>query len=343
MDRFSTERLDRGLAAFQSRNYELAIAELYEMSLADNDVALTHVAEAMMRLKTNRDFKKIERIRIMAANLGNTLACIRLAEDYYDGMHFKEAEHYYLKAAEKGSNLAYRRLGSIHLNTFHSYFERAGRFKKAAEHGSAQAMFEYACLIELNIIEPTYTHYPSNPFKNWLSKGKARNEEAKYWYLQAAFAGNTYVIGNLMGIPRLRAGKPIMQDIMMMKDSIEKGVAQEDLFCLSVKGYFVLRSNQISGSILKDSDKIEAFELLRKAANKGNYHAMDTIADIYYRGNGVPKNLERALAWSLNAINSNPDFSPDIEGGGMLLCDIEEQLQLDVCNLIKQNPKKFCL
>lgn len=343
VDKFVAERLDRGLAAFQSRNYELAIEELYDMSLVDNEIALTHVAEAMKRLKTNRDFKKIERIRIMAANLGNTLACLRLAEDYYDGQQFKEAEHYYLKAAEKGSNLAYKRLGSIYLNTSGSNFDRAGRFKRAAEHGSAQAMFEYARLIELNVIDPIYTHYTSNPFKNWLSKGKARNEEAKNWYLQAAFAGNVNVIGNLMGAPMLRAGKPIMKDIVTMKDLIEKGVVHDDLLCLSVKGYFLLNTDQILGSRLTDSDKDEAFKLLRKAATNGNYHAMGTISEIYYMGNDVPKSLERALAWSLNAINSNPDFSPAIEGGGFLLCDLKEQLPLDVCRMIKQNPMKFCL
>lgn len=344
MDRFAAERLDRGLAAFKYRNYELAIEELYDMSLADNEIALTHVAEAMTRLKANRDFKKIERLRIMAANLGSTLACLRLAEDYYDGgMQFKEAEHYFKKAAEKSSNLAYRRLAEVYLNTSGSDFERAGRFKAAANHGSARAMFEYARMIELNEVDPTYLHHPSNPFKNWFSKGNARKEEAKGWYLKAALAGNIDVIEKIMDVPRMRGGKPIMQDIVMMKDFIEKGVVQEDLFCLSVKGYFLLESDRMPFVTPKDSDKLEAFELLRKAANKGNHHAMDTVAEIYYRGKIVPKNIERALAWSLNATNSDPEFSPEIEGGGLLLCDLEEQIQLDVCKSIKQNPKKFCL
>lgn len=342
MDEFASERLHRGLAEFASRNYEQALEELFDMSLADNDIALAYVAEAMKRLKVNRDCKKIERLRIMAANLGNTLACLRLAEDYYDGgMQMKKAERYFQKAAEKGSNLAYRRLGEVHLNTG-SDFERARRFKQAANHGSANAMFEYARLIEFNKVDPRYAHHP-HPVKNWFKKGNARKEEAKDWYLKAAFAGNIDVIEKIMGVPRVRGGKPIMQDIVMMKDSIDKGAAQEDLFCLSVKGYFLLKSDRMPFVTPKYSDYIEAFELLRKAANKGNFHAMDTIAEMYYEGRHVPKNLERALAWSLNAINSAPDFSPEIEGGGLLLCDLEDKIQLDVCTSIKQNPKKFCL
>ncbi len=68
-----SNRLSRGRAAFEAREYDRVIDDLHDFSFADNAFALELLSEAMLRSKGKRDRDRILRIQIMAANLGSRL------------------------------------------------------------------------------------------------------------------------------------------------------------------------------------------------------------------------------------------------------------------------------
>lgn len=335
-------RLSRGRAAFVERKYDIVIDELHDFSLADNAHALELLSEAMLRSKGKRDRERILRIQIMAANLGSRLACLRVAGEYslsQEGV--RKAEEYFLKAAQLGSNLAYRCLGEETYTTGDTY-SQAQRFKSAAEHGNAKAMFEYGRMIELGIAEPNYVRYPSNPIKGWIQKDWARRKDARDWYIDAALAGCREVVGHMMEMPVLIPGKQVMRDIQSWRSSIEDAAKSDNVLALSVKGFALMYSGKLSGSVYSEANLREGFSFLLRAAHKGNYYAMGEVGRLYYKGWTVEKSCERALAWSIYAMQCEAKYAPPIEELDLLLVDVEEQIPLELCAAIKRDPLPFC-
>lgn len=335
-------RLSRCRAAFAARDYDIVIDELQDFSLANNVHALELLSEAMLRSKRMRDYERILRIQILAANLGSRLACLRAAGDYYlsrEGV--SKAQEYYLKAAKLGSNLAHRCLGDGYLNTGDTH-SRVQRFRSAAEHGNPKAMFEYARLIELGVVEPNYVRYPSNPIKGWFEKDRARRKDAQDWYVEAALAGCREVVGHMMGTPMLIPGKEVMRDIKSSQHLVEDSAKSDDVLGLSVKGYALLYARDFAGMGYSEATLRDAFALLLRAAKKGNYYAMGDIGNLYYLGRGVDRNFERALAWSLYAMQCDNKYAPPIEERDLLLTDVEAQIPLELCAVIKRDPLPFC-
>lgn len=335
-------RLSRGRAAFAERNYDIVIDELHDFSLADNVHALELLSEAMLRSKSKREYERVLRIQIMAANLGSRLACLRVAGEHYlsrEGV--STAKEYYLKAAKLGSNLAHRCLGEEYLNTGDTY-SRSQQLKSAAEHGNAEAMFQYGRMIELGITEPNYVRYPSNPIKGWFEKDRARRKDAEDWYIEAALAGCREVVGHMMEMPMLIPGKPVMRDIKSSRQLIEDAARTDNVLALSVKGYALLYSGKLAGSVYSEERLREGFSYLLKAAHKGNYYAMGEVGRLYYEGRIVEKSCERALAWSIYAMQCEAKYAPPIEGLDLLLVDVEEHISLELCAAIKRDPLPFC-
>lgn len=336
------DRLSRGQEAFALRRYDAAIEILNDLSVLDNATALTLLAEAMRRVQGPRDNEKILRLQIMAANLGSVLSCLRVAEEFYlFSDKLRQAEDYFLKAAQLGSNLAHRRLGESYLNTGDNHL-RAERYRRAAEHGNPRSMFEYGRMLELGLIDPNYVRYPSNPIKGWIEKDKSRRLEAQNWYIEAALAGNIEVVGHMMETPVLIPGKQIMRDVRSSRSLIEAGVRDENVLALSVKGYSLMYSRDLTGAVCTEAVLRDAFALLLRAAQKGNYYAMGDIANLYYEGCGVDRNIERALAWSLYAMQCDDKYAPPIEERGLLLVDVEEKIPLELCLAIRRDPLPFC-
>jgi hypothetical protein len=338
----SSDRLSRGREAFALRRYDVVIEILNDFSVLDSSMALTLLAEAMLRVQGPRDNEKILRLQIMAANLGSVLCCLRVAEEFYlFSDKLKQAEEYFLKAAQLGSNLAHRRLGDNYLNTGDNH-SRGQRYLRAAEHGNPRAMFEYGRMLELGLVEPNYTRYPSNPVKGWFEKDKSRRQEAQGWYIEAALAGNIEVVGHMMETPLLGLSKPIMRDVKSSRSLIEAGVRDANILALSVKGYSLLHSRNLTGTVCTETMLSDAFALLLRAAQKGNYYAMGEIANLYYEGRGVDRSFERAFAWSLYAMQCESKYAPPIEERGLLLPDVEEKIPLELCMSIKRDPVSFC-
>lgn len=335
-------RLPRVQEAFALRKYDVVIEMLNELSVLDDSTALTLLTEAMLLGQGPRDNNKILRLQIMAANLGSVLCCLRVAEEFYlFSNKLKQAEEYFLKAAQLGSNLALRRLGESYLNTGDN-FSRGARYRRAAEHGNPKAMFEYGRMLELGMVEPNYVRSPSNPIKAWIEKDKSRRQEAQNWYIEAALSGNIEVVGHMMETPVLIPGKQIMRDVKSSRSLIEAGVSGENVLALSVKGYSLLYSRNLTGAACTDTVLHDAFALLLRAAQKGNYYAMGDIANLYYEGRGVERNFERALAWSLYAMQCDNNYAPPIEERGLLLPDVEKKIPLELCMAIKRDPAPFC-
>lgn len=336
-------RLLRGRQAFSARNYEEVVATLHNQSMALNAEALTLVSEALARLSKNpAEWEQITKIRICAANLGSVLACERVAEEYYlDQRRLDDAKEYFRKAQALGSNLASRRLAEHYLNTGSDY-ERAQCFKVAAKHGNANAMYEYAKLIELGLVKPVYLEYPSNFFKEFLSKKNARIKDSSEWYLRAATAGAIEVVGKLMNTPLVTGGKELMLSLSITTDDIEKGCNYGDRFALAVKGYWYLYANRFpgGGAERRDSKQI-ALELLTRSAKLGNVFAMGTLGLLYDNDFIFPKDSNKAFAWSLIAIKRDENYSPPIERNGRLLCDVEAEIPLQISDAIKKDPENF--
>lgn len=356
----SKDQLERGLAAYADRDYDLAISELHDISLSDSEVALEYLSEALARKDWIANSKKVEKLRIMAASLGSELACIRLGEKYNDiQSELGKAEKYFQQAAEMGSNLARVRLANTYLNTG-TAFERQTRLKMAADCGSADAMFQYAKLIELGgVVHLPFQARSPNPIKNWFENKEIRQKQAREWYLKAAFAGSAHVVGHLMGIDTsslsYRATYPpstlpptVMKRLTPDRSIIEQQVKNGNPFAVSVKAFFSLHSKlyRHAGLLTKEApekpDIEQAVFWLRKAAELGNQYAMGHLGQLYKSGQGVRKNIERAFAWSLFAMQCDSKYVPIVEQYGLLMVDLEHQIELDLAKSIKRDPQKYC-
>jgi len=335
-------RLKQGRFLFAKRDYEEVIKILNHQSLAFNAEALTLVSEAMSKIPTKTsNHQQILMMRICAANLGSMLACIRVAEEYYlDQSKHNEAKEYFIKAKSLGSNLARSRLADYYLNTGSNY-GRALNYKIAAEHGNATGMFGYAKSIELGFIEPDYCRNNSNFIKEYLAKKNAQLENSSEWYIKAASAGSVEVIGKIMNTPLITGGKEVMRKLQITVQDIEKGCNHGEPFAMAVKGYWYLNGSKFPGASKTGDSTERALDLLKKSAKLGNTYAMGTLGLIHDEDRLVPRDAAKALAWTLMSLKSDENYSPPIERFGYLICDIESEIPLELCESIKANPEYF--
>ncbi|MDR1695415.1 MAG: sel1 repeat family protein [Endomicrobium sp.] len=268
-----------------------------------------------------------------SAEEGSAEGQLKLAEMYYNGKSverdYAEAVKWYQKAAEQGNADAEYSLGSMYYNGYG--VEKNGEkaiywYQKAAEHGwwgdaySAIATMYY--------------------FGNLVEKDR---KKAIYWYQKSeekGFIGGTNRLGEMYyygpaskksvrenverAIKDAKRGK--IRAIYALGNMYYDGYGVKKDYAEAEKWYRKATFRQV---IFADAESLldeVRFEQAKKSAEEGNAESQFKLAEMYYRGKGVKKNIEEAEIWRKKAaeqgyvsyaIHENPLSAVDIPRTGL--------------------------
>lgn len=205
-----------------------------------------------------------------------------LGRMYYDVQDYKQAFYWYKKAAENGHIEAQLNLGLLYYNekgVEQSYENAAKWFTLAAEQGDEAAQYDLAGM-----------HYDG--------EGVEQNyEEAFKWYKLAAEQGHVeaqFVLGKCYF-----CGWGVEQDYAEAEKWFEKAV-DNGYDIAEITSWFIDWDDEASEEELK-----HILIWYQWAADEGDMDAQNILGHRYYEGNGVEKNLNKALEYFRKYFDDN--------------------------------------
>ena len=216
-----------------------------------------------------------------------------LGKIYYLGeetnQNYNEAFSYFKKSAKQNYAPAQNMLGIMYYNGYGvelNYNEAFTWFYKAANQGNDEAQY-YLGMIYYNG-DLIYNGGYISDFK-----------KAFYWLTKSANQGNVYAKEQLKKMYCSGVGLKIYdEDIINMYRKVAEQGNDEALH--NLYNYFC---NQDWYD--------DAISLLKKATETGCIFAMNELGDIYYYGDIVDKNYDKAFKWYQKSANLGNDFAKE--------------------------------
>ncbi len=236
--------------------------------------------------KTIKDYASSFKYARMAADRGDSSSQFLMGNFYMFGhgvvdTNAKEAFKWYMKAAEQGHVDAQYNVGHMYEigdADKLSFIEAANWFKKAATAGHVQAQYR------LGLFYQKGNGVPQN------------DNEAIKWYQLAAKQGHVQAKERLnTDYKSITANKE--QKAATDKKTTEKATEKSKSSASSTKN---------ASSSKSESDEVKRF---REMAERGDPRAQFNLAYCYEMGDGVKKDMEKALYWYRKAADSGSDLA----------------------------------
>lgn len=186
-----------------------------------------------------------------------------------------QAVEWYRKAAEQGNARAQAMLGDCYYNgegVTKDLTQAVEWYRKAAEQGYSYAM-------------------TSLGYRYDMGEGVEKDPaQAVIWYRRAAEQGESIAQANLGTM--YEYGRGVEKDPSQALAWYRKSAAQGESSGQRKLGYCYYY-----GNCGVEKNYNEAFSLFSKSAEQGDEYAQDMLGDCYYNGNGVTKDLAKAVEW----------------------------------------------
>lgn len=281
------------ISNFYNAKYTEAFEEFKIAAELNSGDAFYYMGELTYNgLGTVKDYKQGIEFTNKAVDLGFKMAYWRMAYTYELGKELpkdqQKADEYYSEALEVMKNLAeggdpeaLANLGSMYLNgngvvknekvAFEYYLE-------SSEKGFVFAMFILGQMYQYGLGAP----------KNL--------EKAISWYRKSADAGDPNAqlqLGNLY-----LNGKGVEQNVSLGLEFINNAANQNNSAALSRLGYLYFEGNHVT------RDLVKSHEFTKKAIDFDNENviAHENLAFDFKKGNGTPKNFNKAIKHYLRAV-----------------------------------------
>ena len=252
-------------------------AEKYFKKAAKHNSAEGYIQLGNLYFSPYGDNEKSETVWTKAANLGSDEAMYLVGSLYYKKgeavRNRDKAEMWLQKPAKRGYAPAQLALGYLYLDAGESeeqILEGRDWFKKAAEQGNTEAQYMYGCLISGD-----KERTPLEALK-----------EGEKWLTKAANGGHAeayYELGN-------------MYAYAYEEQFIDKEKALASFKAAADAGLW--EAETAMGAFLCDSGKVkEGIAAYTKAAEAGNSIAMSMLGDMYYEGEHVERDYNKAFYW----------------------------------------------
>jgi TPR repeat protein len=371
------DTFERAREAFLIGEYAVAQELLTTFQHSTNAEAMNILGEiSYCGLAGVQDTELALRFYKISAALGNVASMLRLANHFNDDLRtLNDARRWFSEAAATGSKFAKRSLGVRYLLP-NDDNQKAAVLRAAAIAGNEDAMFEYGLLIEGGRARPDYLR-STNIFTDHIAKKRARLEESRKWYLEAAAAGCheviNFFINGLTPVRQVREFDSIASDRIWFtekhrQDDTSPGdgsAVGSYLLAKPAEGKLTPSEETELAGLLKSErrqalyfaimgfsynhgyrvyrdrtvDRLKAFPYLEASARYGNHYAMGALGGLYLNAQLPVFNPTKALAWTMLAKRYNSDYSPPIDGPR--LSELERSMSQDELEEIYASPNSF--
>lgn len=283
------------------------------------------------KLEESAQYAKAVGFYLIAAKKGNAPAQYKLGEMYYNGRgvdkNYRLAMKWYKHAANYGNSNAQYNLG-------HMYYEGIGTtrdltlahkwYKASALHGDARGkvslgyMYLRGKAVQRNIKEAikwldsaandpawadsTSDHNPSNEARLVLAsiyengEGVEKNDAKAVGLLKAASSHGS-VKGKAEMADHYLNGDGVVEDIPAAIRLLSEIREDSKYYNSSAMAAAVAAAVSEGEKAYKMKSYTNAFYNLGAAANHGNAEAQNLIGNMYFGGDGIPKNYVQAVNW----------------------------------------------
>ena len=266
-----------------------------------------------------KDVNKLIKLLEFKANNNNIESIKRLANYYYSGIGVEKdyvtAIEWYKKAASLGDSWSKNRLGEMFRDGKGVQSDpaiAAEWFMKSAKQGNITATNNIVNLCVLDIIDYNYFDKAISILESSAKLGNmdAIKHLANYyysgigvekdyvtaieWYKKAASLGDSWSKNRLGEM--FRDGKGVQSDPAIAAEWFMKSGQHGNIIAL---GNII---DMYASGLFKDKTLFcKAITLLESYANGTNLDAIKRLGNIYYNGNGVEKDYDKALKWYILA------------------------------------------
>lgn len=305
-------------------------------------------------LGVQQDYSQARTLLEKSANHGNIKASFLLAEMYKNGngvqKNLETAKSLYEKVALKNDVNAQYLLGTIYENDYQDYKKAYEWYKKASDNGSADAQ----CSIALLYFYGKGVKQDYKKAKDWLDLS-ASKEHAKSQYILGCMyydgigvkrdkllSIQWYEKSANQGYDKAQASAGFLymadsdiQDYTKSEQWLSKAFEQNNLSACYWLGRLYLEyyyDNHNSMFIKK------AIKFYEKSANQGYIFAQSELGHLYWRGELVEQNYEKARVWYEKVVTQDESITKEISKNEMAYWkyrEIEYKIELERINNLK--------
>ncbi len=305
-----TTELNKGLAADDAKSYEEAMNWYKKAAAKGNDKAMHNIGLLYSQGKGfKEDYSEALGWYQQAASKGNPKSMYNLGTMYHEGkgvtQNYAEALHQFKKAAENGEAEAMHNIGVMYYygqGMTKNVAEAKLWFQKAVEKGYESSRNALKLIAQMDDKD-------GGNMEN--GRGTAAYQAKKYteamqWYIAASGKGHAAAMFHIGAMYYNGEGveKNYAESIKWYEKAAEKGhiEAKSLLQLLREQGRQLAKingaeENEQGNRLSKENNFTDALISYKKAAEKGSALGTTNVGIIYFKGQGVVKDVVEAEKW----------------------------------------------